>query len=688
MQRMDSLDSGSSKIVFKKRSHRPWNPTASENAQILFEPNHALNNFDSERLLIGGFSFPNASKIAYESGCSQKSTALMDELKNKEQEIQTLSTNLKIASALEQAEKIELARKKETVARKIAEEKASSTIQQLNINETELHKVKQQLHAEQQLKTKEESLKKSLEVELKNALCAIEDNENVISREIEIRKIAEEKLNETLNMLSDKEHQLRLQAEKNIKDNLREFIEREKNIEHIHEDRLNTLQNEYREQMLSIQNEAMQKISESEKKANLKIENEKTNAENRLTAVLQNATHHKSQLESTIHALQTQIKELDEKIAVLKTDNTTLKQQASENLSRLNTAHQTENNTAKHIEHLNAQIQALTKKSALLENEKNELTQLFTDTLGKSKILQSTADIEKQLRILLEKKLSGSELRKIEINKKLFENKVIELAEKIGALEIEKAESQEKQANALKQAHKVEILMASETTIKKSLEDKNQALTEQIYQLEEANQKEIHEKEMAKYKISELMTAQQRLEKEKNLVEEKNDKLLPYINQLERDAAADKIAAESLEKSLSSLIKQQQQLIEDKEYIEKKLMLTLECLSTTELALEDEKNLRFSLQKKVEMLIERELNLEQEKTNLKTMHNNLAEKFATLEIRLASEQSLRKETERLKLLEEQTRKAAQERISSAMEQANQTVLTVLGNYTTAEATDV
>ncbi len=603
MQRMDSLDSGSSKIVFKKRSHRPWNPTAPENAQILFEPNHACNRFDSERLLIGGFSFPNASKIAYESGCNQKSIALMDELKNKEQEIQTLSTHLKIASALEQAEKIELARKKETVARKIAEEKASATIQQLNITEIELHKVKQQLQAEQKLKTKEESIKKSLETELKNALSAIEDNENVISKEFEIRKIAEEKLNETLNLLSEKEHQLRLQAEKNIKDNLRECIEREKNIEQIHADRLHTLQNEYREQILSLQNETMQKVSESEKKA----------------------THQKSQLEATIHALRTQISELDEKIAIIKIDNTTLKQQVAENLSKLNTAHQTENNATKHIAHLNEQVRMLTKKSTLLENEKNELTQLFTDTLGKSKTLQSIVGIERQLRILLEQKLSSSELRKIEINKKLFESKVIELAEKIGALEIEKAESQEKQANALEQAHKIEILMASETAIKKSLEDKNQTLIQQIYQLEEAKQKEIHEKEMAKYKISELMTTQQRLEKEKAL---------------------------------------------------------------TELTLEDEKNLRLSLQKKVVILTERELNLEQEKTKLKAIYSNLAEKFAALEIKLESEQSLRKETERLKLLEEHARKAAQERISSAMEQANQTVLTVLENYTTAKAIDV
>src|SRR3990167_2965671 len=98
----------------------------------------------------------------------------MDELKNKEQEIQTLSTNLKIATALEHAEKIELSRKKEALARKAAEEKALFAMQQVNLTEEQLQKAMQQIQIEQQLKAKEESIRKSLESEIKNALRAIE----------------------------------------------------------------------------------------------------------------------------------------------------------------------------------------------------------------------------------------------------------------------------------------------------------------------------------------------------------------------------------------------------------------------------------------------------------------------------------------------------------------------------------
>lgn len=709
MQRMDSLDLASNKIVFKKQNHRPWNTAvqAQEETKILFERDSELNRFDNDRLLIGGFSFPNAPRIPYEPALSQKSTALMDELKSKEQEIQTLSTNLKIASALEHAEKIELSLKKEALARTIAEEKALNAIQQLNLTEAALQKTKQQLEIEQQLKIKEESLKKSLETEIKNVLHAIEDNENTIAREIELRRIAEEKLSETLNFLSEKEHHIRLEAEKTILDNLRGSIERQKNIEHTLEDRINTLQNEHKEQTLKIQCEAELKISEAEEKmychekakieaqqllqkseeATRKLETQKAAIENNLATIIQNTTDQKSQYESVINELRLHIRQLDEKIASMDIANIELKQQLFESLSKLNTAQKTESNAIKCMESLNLQTQELTEKYVALKNEKAELTTLFTDTLGKSKILQSIVSNERRLRMILEEKLSGSTLRKAEINKKLFENKVLELAEKISALEIEKAKNQEQQDNALEQVHKIEILMASEMTVKKTLLEKNKILMEQIYNLEHAKQKETDEKNAANYKVSELISKKQHLEMEKAFIEEKHNTTLLHTSQLEVKLDSEKSISTNLEKTSAILTKQQEQLQQEKQSIEEKFNTTLMRTNELELVLNDEKNLRLSLTKKVENLLDQQLSLEQEKTSMKEMYNKLVTRTTELEIMLESEKSLRKDAERLQMIEESARKAAQEKISSAMEQANKTVLMVLGKYTTTEVSN-
>lgn len=744
MQRMDSLDSPKNKIVFKKRSHRPWSPTFQENMSENLNPinpesshlefssialqqttpertlesvetNEKFSNVDLNRLLIGGFSFPNSLLTPSETEKFQKSNALMDEIKNKEQEIQTLSNNLKIASALEHAEKIELSRKKEALARKAAEEKALFAMQKVNLIEAELQKSKQQIQIEQQLKIKEESIRKSLEAEIKNTLRAIEDNEYAIAREIEARQIAEEKLNETLRFISEKEHGIRLEAEKTIRDNLRDFIEREKNIEQAAEDRISTLQDQHREQTQKIQAEAIQKIAEVEEKSARKIaefeekahfhekakieaqkwiqksqeatrhvEIQKNEMEKNLAAAIQNTADQRLHYEEEINNLHGQICRLDEKINGMAIINVELKQQLSEALSQLNTSKEAENNAAKKIDALNLQVQQLTEKSATLETERTELTKLFTDTLGKSKAFQAIANNERQLRTILEKKLSGSELRKMELNKKLFENKILELAEKIGALEIEKAQADEKHHDALEHIHKVEILMASDKAIKQSLEEKNKALTEQIYSLEYAKQKEIDEKTSAEYQVSVLVAQQQRLEQEKLIIVENYNKTMMHANELEITLGTEKSALANLEKTMSVLMKQQQHLEHEKLSIEEKYNAILTHASELEFILGNERDARLSLEKKVETLLHQQHNLEKEKSTIEEKYNEIITKAAELKLMLESEKSLRKDAERLKTIEEQARKAVQEKISSAMEQANKTVLTVLGNYTTTD----
>ena len=437
MQRMDSLDSTNHKIVFKKQNHRPSTPPTQKDIPALFEGNKELSNFHNDRLLIGGFSFPMMSSIPYETGQRQQSKA--------------------------------------------AEEKVLCAMQQLDLTESELQKTKQQLQIEKQLKTKEEFLKKSLETEIKNALRAIEDNENTIAREIEIRRIAEKKLNETLSSIAEKEHHIRLEAEKTIRDNLGDFIETKKNIEKKFTDHINNLQDKHKEQTLKIKADTAKQIFEFEQKVHfhekIKIETQewlkkseeacrlteaqKVELENNLACALQNTVNLKAQHESTIKDLHEQIRQSEETISSISITNVALKEELSEVLSKLNVAQEMEANSLKQIESLNLQIQQLKEKSILLENDKNELTTQFKDSLGKSKILQSIANNERGLRVLLEEKLNGKEFAKINHNKKLLEKKTVELEKRIGSLQLEK----EKISSAMEQANKTVLTVLGNYTM-------------------------------------------------------------------------------------------------------------------------------------------------------------------------------------------------------------------------------
>ncbi len=654
---MDSLDSPKKKLEFKKRSHRPWNPAIQENTSALLEYNNKLNSFDNDRLLIGGFSFPAPSLSSYESEQSPKSLALLDELKNKEQEIQELSTNLKIASALEHAEKIELSRKKEALARQAAEEKALFAAQQVKLAEEQLQKARQQIQIEQQLKIKEEILKKSLETEIKNAIATIEDNENAIAHEVGLRKIAEEKLSETLKFLSEKENTLRLEAEKIVKDNLRDFIEQEKISEQSFEDRVNALKHAQREQILELQTEISQKVAEAQEKVQQheraklateellhrsqetisQTESEKTAIAHNLAVVTQCAMEQKLEFETAIKNYMLNIQQLDEKINSMAIANVELKKQLSDAIAKLGTTEKAEIDAATKINNLNLQIKALTEKVATLSTEKTELTTQLTDSLGRSKILQSIGNNERQLRKLLEEKLNDSGLRKIELNKKLFENKILELAERIASLEIAKSQVEEKHHDALENIHKMEIFMSAETAIKKSLEEKNKVMTEQTTQLEIALN---HEKSVSKNleeALSIVTKKQHDLEHKKVSAEEKFDQIFTYANELE-------------------------------------------------FKLGDEKSVRTSLEKNLETTLNQKQSLEKEKETWEEKHNALKTRIFELEKMLASEKLLRNNAEQLQEAEAPARKTAQEKIAT-LEQANKTILNVLGNYTTTDATN-
>lgn len=240
MQNMDSLGSSKNKLFFKKRTHRPWKATLMENSvdesslqtmdtedllpievtpldfleetikisdpiptnleQTLQDKkteclkiNEELTDREENRLLIGGFIYPRNIFFLTEEEKIQKTNFLMNELKNKEQEILLLAHDLKVAKALEQAENAEAARKKEEEARLAAEERALFAIQQAKQTAEQVYKAEKQLNLEKQLRVEVEKANTQQEEKIKSILKEIEKKEQRILEEALAKQTAEEK---------------------------------------------------------------------------------------------------------------------------------------------------------------------------------------------------------------------------------------------------------------------------------------------------------------------------------------------------------------------------------------------------------------------------------------------------------------------------------------------------------------
>ena len=159
------MDLGKGKAVFKKKAHRPWQPTLLENAgvdeiQSILDPtaklqdknieflqkqlettldikrkeseelNVSLSALDTNRITLGGFLKPKNILFAPGQETLHKTASIIHELKAKEQEILDITQHLKLTQAEEQAERAEMARLSEERARQVAEEKAFYALRQ------------------------------------------------------------------------------------------------------------------------------------------------------------------------------------------------------------------------------------------------------------------------------------------------------------------------------------------------------------------------------------------------------------------------------------------------------------------------------------------------------------------------------------------------------------------------------
>lgn len=221
------MDNSKSKIVFKKRAHRPWQTNAyeenyEENPNVLDaspklkdkqteflqkqlestleiknrereDIHHSLVTLDDHRVTFGGFLKPKDILLVTEHESLKKASSLVNELKEKEREILEITQNLKITQATEAAEKAEAARLMEEKARLAAEEKAIFAIRQA-------HQTAEQIKdAEERVIMMEQS-----KLQLEQALLSMEERLKEANDELEMLDQQSRNSNETQNDLLSK----------------------------------------------------------------------------------------------------------------------------------------------------------------------------------------------------------------------------------------------------------------------------------------------------------------------------------------------------------------------------------------------------------------------------------------------------------------------------------------------------
>jgi hypothetical protein len=229
-------------VPFSKKPHRPWKAALLEQAigktngnQPLPEveqplsPNVPMNNpgnlsandqlksvlqeknnqkeqiiekisdKSNSSLLVGGFFQPNNMNINATSKNGQKINRLINDLKSKEQEITSLTSNLKISEAVERAEQAELIRKTEEQARVSAEQRMKKAIEQVHIAASQLNVAIEKTQLAELAQKEEEKARRIAEGKISKLIEQFKILEHNLAQETEARKTAEEKAQISLN---------------------------------------------------------------------------------------------------------------------------------------------------------------------------------------------------------------------------------------------------------------------------------------------------------------------------------------------------------------------------------------------------------------------------------------------------------------------------------------------------------
>lgn len=160
-----------------------------------------ISDKSTNSILLGGFFQPQQLASQSESYNGRKINYLITDLKHKEQELSSLTSNLKITEAIERAEQSELNRRAEEHARLAAEKRMRQAIDQAQQTADQIRQALEQANQASVAQREEERLRKLAEEQIKDSKMRAASAELALHNERTSRTQAETEYTEQLNRL-------------------------------------------------------------------------------------------------------------------------------------------------------------------------------------------------------------------------------------------------------------------------------------------------------------------------------------------------------------------------------------------------------------------------------------------------------------------------------------------------------
>lgn len=123
----------------------------------------------STSITMGGFFSPENMSLNLGTDNGKKISALMTDLKNKEQKLNSLTSDLKLSEASEKVEQAELARKAEEQARISAEKRMRKAVEQAHLAAEQFHVAMEQARQAEEAQKEEARIRKYTEAQVNEA---------------------------------------------------------------------------------------------------------------------------------------------------------------------------------------------------------------------------------------------------------------------------------------------------------------------------------------------------------------------------------------------------------------------------------------------------------------------------------------------------------------------------------------
>lgn len=151
-----------------------------------------INDKSSSSILLGGFFQPQQLNSSEETQSKRKMNFLLSDLKNKEQELNSLTNNLKVSEAIERSEQAELNRRAEEQRRLAAENRMRQAIEQAQIAAEQCRLAMEQANEAAVAYREEEQLRRIAEDQINDLKVRLNNTELSLHHERNAKVAAEQ----------------------------------------------------------------------------------------------------------------------------------------------------------------------------------------------------------------------------------------------------------------------------------------------------------------------------------------------------------------------------------------------------------------------------------------------------------------------------------------------------------------